>query len=396
MELEDARPATKNPSAPVAAEPSAHQAAHNHEAVVRRFLGAESRFSIAPLGRGLINETLLVEQPGRRFVLQRINGTIFSDADAIAMNLLRLERWLSARPAAMIHLPALVLSSDGAAIVRDPRGEPWRMLEYVDNSRVLGALTNRQQASAVGHGLGRFHAAFAAFDPAELSMTLPDLHDTPRYQSKLDRALHSPKRPVCAAVSEALEQIEAHSALFPLLQQALSAGMISLRVTHGDPKLDNVLFHHERDEVICLIDLDTVQPGLFHHDLADCLRSCCNRAGKDRSGEGLDVGAVQFDFGIARALLSGYAQAAGHLFDDQAIELLAPAISLIPLELAMRFLTDHLNGDRYFRVSHPRQNLIKARRQLSLVADIETKFDLIGPMIADCFSAQRRHMGADS
>lgn len=362
-------------------------------AAVRRFLPQAGRPSVKPLGQGLINRTWLVEQDGQRYVLQQINADVFPDVEAIAFNLLRLERWLGSQPATGIRLPRLIADTGGAAIVHDADGRAWRMLEYIDRSRVLTALTRPEQARAVGNVLGRFHSAFAELDPSELKLTLPDLHDTPGYRSKLAAALETPTRPVCEDVLAALAQIDSRADRLPALHQALEGGLLSLRVTHGDPKLDNVLFAEHADDALCLIDLDTVQPGLLHHDIADCLRSCCNRAGEDRSGDGSEAGRIAFDLAIARALMSGYAQAAGSLFDTRSSELLMLAIGLIPLELAMRFLTDHLQGDRYFRVTHPRQNLIKAKRQLALVADIDAKADAIQAIITDSFSAARPSIG---
>lgn len=349
--------------------------------IAERFLPEEPHLKIRPLGQGLINETRLVECASGPFVLQRINSVVFQDADAIDANLLRIQAWLDRHPHANVRLPHLLRDGRGRATLRDDEGEAWRLMEYIEHSRVLKPLENAHQAHEIGLTLGRFHAAFAELAPSRLTPTLPELHDTPRYKAKLDQALSTPVRPICGEVSSALERIEARAALLPTLQRASEDGTLPVRVTHGDPKLDNVLFAKHADRALCLIDLDTVQPGLLHHDLADCLRSCCNRAG----GFGT-APTARLDLDLARALMSGYAEAAASLFDEQALALLYPAIALIPLELAMRFLTDHLEGDRYFRVSHPRQNLTKAQIQLALVADIEAKRAAIERLIGDCFS----------
>ncbi|MFP4279705.1 MAG: phosphotransferase enzyme family protein, partial [Halochromatium sp.] len=187
-----------------------------------------------------------------------------------------------------------------------------------------------------------------------------------------------------AEVMAALEQIEARTALIPILQQARMNASLLVSVTHGDPKLDNVLFARDADRALCLIDLDTLQPGLRQHDIADCLRSCCNRV-----GDGNQAPRAHFDLNLCRALLGGYAELAAPLFDRAALAFLYPAIRLIPLELAMRFLADYLQGDRYFRVVRPQQNLDKALIQLALVADIEAKRADIERIIGDCFSCRQ-------
>jgi Ser/Thr protein kinase RdoA (MazF antagonist) len=152
-----------------------------------------------------------------------------------------------------------------------------------------------------------------------------------------------------------------------------------LRVTHGDPKLDNLLFAADADRALCLIDLDTVQPGLVHHDIGDCLRSCCNRRGESADG------AVRFDLDTCGAILGGYADAAAGLLSADEIPLLYAAIRLLPLELGIRFLTDHLQGDRWFRVREHGQNLAKARVQLALVADIEARQAAIEDLVRRAF-----------
>lgn len=197
------------------------------------------------------------------------------------------------------------------------------------------------------------------------------------------KAAETSARAAEAEVMTALEQIEARSALIPTLQHARMDATLLTSVTHGDPKLDNVLFARDADRALCLIDLDTIQPGLRHHDVADCLRSCCNRV-----GDGRQAPLAHFDLALCRALLGGYAEVAAPLFDRPALAFLYPAIRLIPLELAIRFLTDYLQGDCYFRVTHPRQNLDKTLVQLALVADIEAKRARIERIIRDCFATR--------
>lgn len=349
--------------------------------VAQRFFPLEARFEIRPLGAGLINDTRLLKCKAGQFVLQRINGLVFKDADAIDANLLCIQDWLAGHPDAGVRLPRLMRDSDGRATLRDDNGDAWRLMEYIEHSRVLKPLENPRQAHEIGLTLGRFHVALADLPPSRLNLTLPELHDTPQCRVKLDAGLNAPVRPLCDEIEIALEQIEARAALLPVLQRARCDGTLPTRVTHGDPKLDNVLFAQDSDRALCLIDLDTVQPGLLHHDLADCLRSCCNRAsalGEEPSAE--------LDLTLARALMSGYSEVAAPLFDSDALALLYPAIALIPLELAMRFLTDYLEGDRYFRVTDPCQNLTKAQIQLALVGDIEAKRSEIETVIGDCFS----------
>jgi Ser/Thr protein kinase RdoA (MazF antagonist) len=442
--------------------------------MARRFLGDSAPLRLSPLGAGLINETHLVEAGRQRFVLQRINSRVFADADRIAENLLCVQHWLASQSRPTLRLPKLICATTGEATLRDADGHAWRLLEYVDNSRVVKPLENLTQAAEVGRALGRFHAAMAGLTADRLALTLPELHDTPRYKSNLDRAVQAAeritastttvaatgtrnqtstqasidahpecpsggacveasqrvhdapnnctvKRPLDHEVRFAQQQIQSRAAIIPLLQQASADGRLSTQITHGDPKLDNILFARDQDRALCLVDLDTIQPGLIHHDLADCLRSCCNRSpvatqtsnhrcpNSIRAHDPIWRASTEtlpsipvttpsqiaeqraiFDLNLCQALLEGYAEQAAALFDRDAVALLYPAIRLIPLELAIRFLTDYLQGDRYFRVTHPRQNLDKTLIQLDLVRDIEAKQALIEAMIQHSFSHMQR------
>jgi Ser/Thr protein kinase RdoA (MazF antagonist) len=258
-------------------------------------------------------------------------------------------------------------------------------MECIEPSRTLKRLDTAAQAAEAGRVLGRFHRLGAALDPAALAVTLPGFHHTPAYLAELDRAV-AEAGPVDDTAG-ALAFIDARRALAGVLDEALADGRTRLRLIHGDPKVDNLLFDADGARALCLIDLDTVQPGLVHHDIGDCLRSCCNRAGE----AGAD--SVRFDLGLCEALLAGYAEATAGLLSEAEIELIVPAIRLIPLELGIRFLTDHLRGDRWFRVRHRGENLTKARRQLALVADIERQGAAIETVVLRAFAtpAMPRH-----
>ena len=177
-------------------------------------------------------------------------------------------------------------------------------------------------------------------------------------------------------VERAIQWVEAHRELAPVLEDARRAGQLLVRVIHGDPKLDNLLFDSAGARVLGLIDLDTVQPGLIHYDLGDCVRSCCNTRGE--GGE-----APRFDLRLCRALLEGYLPEARNFLHPPEYPHLYNAIRLLPFELGLRFLTDHLEGDLYFKVQAPGQNLQRALAQFRLMDNIEADGDRIRRMVAD-------------
>jgi Ser/Thr protein kinase RdoA (MazF antagonist) len=335
-----------------------------------------------PLGRGLINDTFLVAAESRRFVLQRLNRRVFPDPARVMANLRTLSNHVrnqadsAARP---LRLPDLLVTRDGADFHRDDEGEFWRALGYIENTRTLPALAEPAQAEEVGRALGHFHVLADGIDPDLMHDTLPGFHIAPDYLARFDRAAARPRRePGAAELRHALDFVEARRPIVGVLEEAKRQGRLKVRIVHGDPKLDNVLFDVHSGRAVSLIDLDTVKPGLIHYDLGDCLRSCCNRV-----GENADETDAAFDLERCRALLRGYLAEARGLLTAADRAHLYDAIRLLPFELGLRFLTDHLDGDVYFRVDAPGQNLQRARAQFRLAESVERQEGRIRALIGE-------------
>jgi Ser/Thr protein kinase RdoA (MazF antagonist) len=348
-----------------------------------RFSVPGSPTGVSPLGQGLINATFAVETSAGRYVLQRVNGQVFQHPERIMGNLAVLAGHLARHAAPGIAVPGPIPARDGGAFVTDEGGHLWRLMERIPDAMNLARVETPAQAREVGFALGRFHRLVADLDPSRLAWTLPGFHVTLAYLTQLDRVLAA--RPPTAAdpdLTQALTQVERRRAGAGALDQAHRAGRIPLRVTHGDPKLDNILFHRTTGRALALIDLDTVQPGLIQHDIGDCLRSCCNRGGES-AGAGPDV---TFDLDVCASVLDAYAAETQDLLGPADLAALYDGIRLIPFELGVRFLADHLAGDRYFRVRTRGENLAKALTQFALTADIERRDGAIRALIRDAFS----------
>jgi Ser/Thr protein kinase RdoA (MazF antagonist) len=339
------------------------------ESIAARFLPAGEDFLVEPLGEGLINQTWLVSPAAsRRFVLQRINARVFPHPERIAANLRRIQTQVRrGRSGFAEHWPDLIAPRAGGDALVDAEGGHWRALRYIEDSRVLERIATERQALEVGRVLGAFHAALAEVGSASLDDPLPDFHIAPGYLAHLDTVRTAAAGLDDPAVRQALDFVEARRDFVPVLERAKAAGRLGPRVIHGDPKLANILFDREGERALTLIDLDTVKPGLVHYDIGDCLRSCCNRSGESPE----DPGATHFDLALCEAILRGYLSAAGHMLTAEDREHLYDAIRLIPLELGVRFLADHLAGDVYFRTESRGQNLYRARVQFRLVECIE-------------------------
>lgn len=354
------------------------------EAIVSGFSVSGPIGPIRPLGRGLINLTYRVRAGGRDWVLQRINGAVFAHPERIMGNLQVLDEYRGKAAQLGLRLPELVPGRDGEPFFRDAQGALWRLMELIAETRGLRRLASSHQARQVGSVLGRFHRFAADLPRDRLQVSVPDFHHTPRYLARLLEALALAEG-VSAAERSTLDacllRIDRRRGLTGVLEDARAEGRIREGVIHGDPKLDNILFDVAGQEALAMIDLDTVQPGLIQQDLGDCLRSCCNRMGESPGGQARPG----FDVDLCAAILQGYAEQTRHLLEPSDIALVYDGIRLLPYELALRFLTDHLEGDRYFRVTYRGQNLEKARTQLDLLADIESQETAIRRIIADAF-----------
>ncbi len=356
--------------------------------IVAGFAVGACAASPAPLGKGLINETYAVATADGRFVLQRINPRVFPNPEQIMANLAVLADHTALRDG--LRVPALIPARDGRPFLRTADGALWRLMELIPDAVNLERLRTPDEARQVGRALGAFHRLTRDLPPSRLGFSLPGFHRTPDYLARhLALRADLGQRTEVEAGADLLGQIVVRAPLAAVLEEALAAGLIPRRVVHGDPKLDNILFHAVDGRALALIDLDTVQPGLIQHDLGDCLRSCCNRQGESGA-----AGAVRFDLEIGAAIIEAYAALTSDFLTAAEVATLYDGIRLMPFELGLRFLNDHLEGDRYFRVANRGENLHKARVQFSLLADIEAQELAIRGLIDRVYAHPRPPDGA--
>ncbi len=313
---------------------------------------------ITPLGNGLINDTYLVATSSFPFVLQRINRTVFPEPVQIMDNLATLNRHIAQKLSAPVKLlfPEILETLDHNHYYQDKMGDYWRALSFIADTESIETISTIGDAEQAGFALGHFHRLTNDLDPRLLHDTLPGFHITPGYLKHYRQILqHSnqPKNAYCA------EFITRHQAIADDLEAATQQGLLSLRVIHGDPKLNNFLFDQRTRKIVSIIDLDTVKPGLIHYDIGDCLRSCCYSSDP-----------IRFDLAICATLLKSYLSEADAFFTEHDYHYLYPAIRLIPFELGLRFYSDYLEGNRYFKVAEPEQNLQRAVEQFRLCASI--------------------------
>ncbi len=317
--------------------------------------------NIEPLGNGLINDTYLVATEAKPFVLQRINKQVFPQPEQIMANLMVLNEYVEQINDEQITLkiPQLLQTEANNTFYCDEQGHVWRALSYINNTESLETISNLAQAWQVGYALGQFHRLTYGLDSVKLHDTLPGFHITPGYLQHYQQVKTSTKIP---EDSYCADFITRHQHIANDLERAKAQGLLSQRIIHGDPKLNNFLFDKTSQYIVSLIDLDTVKPGLIHYDLGDCLRSCCHN---------METNAFNLD--LCQELLTSYLKEMGTLFSDNDYQFLYPAIRLIPFELGIRFYTDYLEGNRYFKVIDPEENLRRASGQFRLCASVMAK-----------------------
>jgi len=330
------------------------------------------------LGNGLINDTFLVTTAASAFVLQRINRQVFPVPEHIMQNLQQLHRHLRQKnpDGVKLQIPD-VLSAGDNPYFQDENGDCWRALSFIAHSESLETIGSLGDAEQAGFALGHFHRLLSDLDPQSLHDTLPGFHITPGYLRHYRQVVAQLAGPVTSPESRyCVDFIAQNQAMADELETAKQQGLLSLRVIHGDPKLNNFLFDTHSHTIVSLIDLDTVKPGLVHYDIGDCLRSCCQTSDP-----------VEFDLSICAAILKSYLAEAGAFFNEHDYAYLYPAIRLIPFELGIRFFTDYLAGNRYFKVSEPEQNLQRALAQFQLCDSIQQQARGLKQLIAQIKNA---------
>jgi aminoglycoside phosphotransferase (APT) family kinase protein len=342
-------------------------------AIPGRWLGSQ------PLRTGWINETLVAsfEEGGRRtrYVQQRINRTVFREPERVMENVARVTAHVLAAleregaPERERRALQLVPARDGAPCWRDPAGETWRTWRYVEGAGSRDVVSTPAEAGAAAEAFARFQAQVADLPGPRLHETIPGFQDARlRYEQLLD-AVRADAAGRLAESRAELDFVAAREAMVDRLNDLRAAGAIPERVTHGDTKINNVLLDERTGEALCVIDLDTVMPGFAVYDFGDLARTAATRAAEDER----DLAKVRVDPELFTALAAGWLRGAGGLLLAAERAELVFAARLLPLVIGMRFLADHLAGDRYFRCDRPGHNLDRARAQLTLAADFERR-----------------------
>jgi Ser/Thr protein kinase RdoA (MazF antagonist) len=306
------------------------------------------------------------ERGGRRerFLLQRINTQIFHDPVALMKNIERVTTHLAGKePDGSRRVLTLVRTCEGQAWQMDAEGSFWRMYRFIEGTRSYDVVETATQAYEAARAFGEFQRMLAELPAPRLHETIPDFHSTPKRLEALKRAIEADALGRAAgAEREIAFALERESVTRLLVEAGLPE-----RVTHNDTKINNVLLDERTGQRICVIDLETVMPGLAPYDFGDMVRTMTCRAAEDER----DLSLVRIEMEMFEALARGYLSVAGSFLTNAEKGMLVEAGRVITLEQGIRFLTDYLDGDRYFKVHRPGQNLDRARAQFRLVESLE-------------------------
>lgn len=343
--------------------------------------------NVEEYGSGNVNDTYRVTVRGARepyFILQRINTHVFRRPELIMLNLRVFSDHVQARLARaestdghVWQIPRILATHTGATHYLDEHGAFWRALSFIDHARTHNQVNDLHHAGEVGYALGKFHHLISDLSTDHLHDTLEGFHIAPRYLQQFDEV--ATRAPTSAEEKFCFAFVQTHRGIVSVLEDAKAQKKLRLRPIHGDPKVNNIMIDDATGRAVSVIDLDTVKPGLVHYDIGDCLRSCCNPLGE----ETLDFEAVRFEPDICRAVLQGYFSVAKNFLDTNDHAYLFDAIRLLAFELGVRFFTDYLAGNVYFKTKSPEHNLHRALVQFKLTASIVAQERRIRALIND-------------
>ena len=349
-----------------------------HEAVLTHFLLDTKAVSCDRYGCGHINETyLVVTGSGHRYILQTINHRVFRDVAGLMENIAAVTEYLRSQTSDPRAVMRLVKTSDNAAYL-EYEGNFWRVYDFVEDSICLQQAETPEDFYESAVAFGSFQQQLKDFPAATLHETIPNFHNTADRYRIFKEAVAADKAGRAKDVQAEIDFALARKAEAGTLVRLLAEGQLPLRVTHNDTKLNNVMLDAKTRKALCVIDLDTVMPGLSLYDYGDSIRFGAASAAEDEQ----DLSKMEMRLDLFETYTKGFLGACPGLTDLER-ELLPLGAKLMTLECGVRFLTDYIDGDHYFAIHREGQNLDRARTQFKLVEDMEAKWQQMHEIVQE-------------
>ena len=355
------------------------------EEIARKFATEGSIGEVKSHRGGHINDSYhLVNQAGDKpdYLLQRVNHYVFKDVDLLMRNMSIVTEYIEVivgkEDPEHISRKALriIPTIQGKSYFKDPDGNFWRVLNFIEDHVVFERATDPRVAYEGARMFGKFTSMLSGLDATKLGYTIPDFHNLKWRLSNLKESIKEDVAGRVKLVRDEIRYVESSTKLMSTIQDLGEKGAIPLRVTHNDTKINNVLF--DRDlKGLCVIDLDTVMPGFVHSDMGDGVRTFTNTGEED--DENLDN--VSMDLELFRSFASGFLDSTRKILNPIEIDTLVHAGLLFPFMQGVRFLTDYLAGDVYYKIKHKEHNLVRTRAQFKLAQDGESKMAVMQEII---------------
>ena len=345
---------------------------------VNKFQVNERIVGYVPLGNGHINTTYLIKTKSNKcYVLQKINDVVFKDVDQLMKNIYKTTNFLASRGYETLQV---VKTKDDKLYYQDDNG-CFRLYLYINNAVCYEGISDLDTIYSAAKAFGALHKSLRDFDAISLGEIIPNFHNTQvRYLDLLKAIEKNPANRVKECEKE-IESLKKHEKEYSLIVDSIKNGSIKLGVTHNDPKINNVLFDSNTGEIRAVIDLDTMMPGSYLYDYGDALRSLFTGEFEDSK----DLTKVGIDYPIFEMYTKGYLSEMKDVLNQKEIQLLAFSTFLIAAELGMKFLSDYINGDIYFKTSYPEHNLVRARTQIKLANEIYEHLPQLNEIVSRCY-----------
>lgn len=360
--------------------------------IISKFSIGGGSYSFKPFGSGHINDTYLVydhktesacknEGLHDKYLLQRINHEVFKDVKGLMQNMhlvtSDLKKKLSCADEEIFTTVSIIPTHQGDLFYKDDQGSYWRVQTFIPNSISYDRVTSEKQAFEAGYAFGMFQRLLSDMDVSSLKETIPDFHNMEYRFSNLQKAI---QRDIVGRKSSVTEEINfamQRKASMENLYQKVRNGEVPIRITHNDTKFNNVLLDQETQKAICIIDLDTVMPGVVWYDFGDSIRTIVNTAEEDEA----DVDKVEVDISYFNAFSQGYLKETAPFLTSLEVDQLAFSSQYMTFIMGLRFLTDYISGDVYYKTKHEHHNLQRARAQFRLVSRMEKKAQEMQDMV---------------
>lgn len=340
-----------------------------------------------PFGSGHINDTFKITTSSplnNLYLLQRINHHIFQNVDGLMNNIECVCNHLKKKLAhlgeneVLKRTMTIVQTLDNKNYFQDDNGDYWRVFHLIPNTRSYDILETQEQAYSGGMAFGQFQKQLSDLNPQNIVEILPNFHNIEFRLNNLRESIKNNPVNRVEAVQPLLDYIFEREEKMRTVLELGRSNLLPLRITHNDTKFNNVLLD-ANDKVQCVIDLDTVMPGYVAYDFGDAIRTIINSAAEDEA----DVSKIVLNIPLFQSFAAGYLSEAKEFLTDTEIDSLIPAVHLLPYMQAVRFLTDYINGDTYYKIAYPEHNLVRTKAQLKLVHELEINHDKLTAILAE-------------